>query len=126
MNASLQSLKDAGIEVVAVSADPVDTSASFITSEKLDLQVACNLTEEAMRELGLYVSDPKNYQPQKHRFSEPGYFFLTRENIIKYICVSSHPMGGRVNVAALLAGVKWSEEELKSNPSFSNVLWGSK
>ncbi len=79
-----------------------------------------------MRSLGLYVSDPKDYQPQKYRFSEPGYFFLTKDNIIKYICIASHPMGGRINVDALLAGLNWSEEQLKINTAFENVIWGSK
>ena len=79
-----------------------------------------------MRKLGLYVSDPKDYQPQTHRFSEPGYYFLTKDNIVKYVCISSHPMGGRINVDALIAGINWSEQEQKTNPAFSTVMWGSK
>ncbi len=79
-----------------------------------------------MRTLGLYVSDPKDYQPQKHRFSEPGYFFLNKDNIIKYICIASHPMGGRINIDALLAGLNWSEEQQKINPAFEHVIWGGK
>ena len=126
MNTKLSALKDASIEVVAVSADPVDVSASFVAANGLAFPVACGLSEDNMRTLGLYVSDPKDYQPQKHRFSEPAYFVLTRDNIIKYVCISSHPMGGRINVDALLAGVNWSEQELKKNPAFSNVMWGSK
>ena len=101
-------------------------SAQFAAAKELTFPVACGLTEDNMRSLGLYVSDPKDYQPQKHRFSEPAYFLLTGDNIIKYVCVSSHPMGGRVNIDALLMGIAWSEQELQRNPAFSNVYWGSK
>jgi peroxiredoxin len=126
LNSKLDALKAANIDVVAVSADPVDVTAAFVAAQGLKFPVACCLTEEYMRTLGLYVSDPKDYQPQKHRFSEPGYFFLTKDNIIKYICIASHPMGGRISIDALLAGVNWSEEQLKINPAFANVAWGSK
>ena len=126
LNSKLADLKAADIEVVAASADPVDVTIPFVADRNLLFPVACGLSEANMRSLGLYVSDPKDYQPQKFRFSEPGYYFLSRDNTIKYVCIASHPMGGRINVDALLAGVNWSETEVKSNPSFQNVVWGSK
>ena len=63
-----------------------------------------------MRTLGLYVSDPTDYIPQTFKFSEPAYFFLDGDNVIRYIDVASHPMGGRVNVDNLLAGVAFVKQ----------------
>ncbi len=87
---------------------------------------ACELKEQQMRSFGLYVSDPKDYQPQTHRFCEPAYFLLTPENKIRYACVASFPMGGRVNVDDLLKGVNWVIGEIERNPAFQDVIWGSK
>ena len=71
-----------------------------------------------MRQLGLYVSNPKNYQPQTHEFSEPAYFVLDAHSNIKYRCESSHPMGGRPDVDAILAGVAWSAQNAIEHPEF--------
>jgi peroxiredoxin len=126
INTKIDALEASGIDVVAVSADPVDVTAPLVAAKGLKFPVASGLTEENMRTLGVYVSDPKDYQPQKYRFSEPGYFFLTKDNIIKYICIASHPMGGRINIDALLAGINWSEEQIKIDPNFAQVTWGGK
>ena len=78
-----------------------------------------------MRTLGLYVSNPTHYIEQSFRFSEPAYFFLTPDNTIKYLCISSHPMGGRVNIDDLSAGYSWSLQNAKEHPEFAKVVWGS-
>lgn len=46
--------------------------------------VACGLDEQFMHTLGVYVSDPKHYQPQTFAFSEPAYFVLDPQGLIKY------------------------------------------
>ena len=55
-------------------------------------KIGAGLTEDQMRVLGLYVSDPTNYIEQTFPFSEPAYFYLTADSTIKYIDISSHPM----------------------------------
>jgi len=119
-------LAAADIDVVAVSADPVDISLAFAEKAGLTFPMACNLSETQMRLLGLYISDPKDYQPQTHRFAEPAYFLLDSDNTLRYLSYGSHPMGGRVNVDNLLAGLAWVKEETARNPAFQDVIWGSK
>lgn len=125
VNSKLAALADAGIEVVAVSADLEDAATKFVAEKGLNFTIAYGLVEPQIRQLGLYVSEPTNYIPQTHRFSEPGYFFLTPDNKIKYVSISSHPMGGRINVDNLLAGFNWSLQEAKTRPEFASVVWGS-
>lgn len=38
-----------------------------------------------MHALGTYVSDPTDYIPQTHRFSEPATFVINPEGIIKCV-----------------------------------------
>mmetsp|Transcript_2489 Transcript_2489/g.5942 ORF Transcript_2489/g.5942 Transcript_2489/m.5942 type:complete len:187 (-) Transcript_2489:194-754(-) len=122
----LSKLADANIDVLALSADPADVAKKFADENNLTFPVATGLKEADMRALGLYVSDPKDYQPQTYRFAEPAYFLITSEGKIRYICVSSFPMGGRPNVEDIIMGVEWVEGEIKRNPAFQDVIWGSK
>lgn len=47
-----------------------------------------------MAELGTFISDPKDYQIHfTHRFSEPAWFFVRPDGVVKYIDVASMPMG---------------------------------
>jgi peroxiredoxin len=114
------------IELVVVSADSVAISEAFAATHGLTFPVGAGLTESQMRDLGLYVSSPKDYQPQDHLFSEPAFFLLTPTGIIRYVEVASFPMGGRPNVDNLIAGVQWVEEEKQRVPAFADNIWGSK
>lgn len=84
-------------------------------------------SEAQMHAMGVYVSDPRNYQPFDWRFAEPAWFLLgpAPEGTIKYVDVSSCPLGGRVNVDHLLAGMAWVEQNTKEHPEFASVVWGS-
>ena len=74
--------------------------------------------QDFMRTLGIYISNPKNYQPQTHSFAEPAYFVLDEQSVIKYRCESSHPMGGRPDVDAILAGYNWSQQNAVEHPEY--------
>jgi len=125
INNKLGDLEASNFDVIAVSADKQDVAEKLVRDLNLRFPVAYGLEEDVMRVLGLYVSDPTNYIEQKHRFAEPGYFVLNPENQLKYVALSSHPMGGRVNVDALLAGYNWSQGRIKEAPEFASVFWGS-
>jgi peroxiredoxin len=111
---------------LAVSADPVDVSARFAAELGLTFPVACGLDERAMHALGVYVSDPKHYQPQAYAFAEPAYFVLTDGGVIKYRAEASHPMGARPDVEALLAGWAWSRQHAVEHPEYATHVWGNK
>lgn len=114
------------IEVVALSADTL-AAATQVTERHggLPFPLGFGLTVSQMRTLGLFISHPKNYQPQEQEFCEPAYFLLTPDNRIKYMELASMPMGGRVNVDSLIAGYKWSLGNIDEHPEFASVVWGS-
>jgi peroxiredoxin len=119
-------LRSNQIDVVAVSADSVDVARNFAETSGLTFPIAAGLAEVQMRTLGLYISDPKGYQPQAHVFAEPAYFLLDADNSIRYLSYGSHPMGGRVNVDSLLAGINWVKDEGERNAAFKDYKWGTK
>ena len=125
IQSKVEDLANSNIELVAVSADLPDAASAYVTAQGLTFPIAHSLQEKQIHELGLYVSSPTHYIPQTHKFSEPAYFFLTPENIIKYMTISSHPMGGRVNVDHLFVGLQRSKERIKTIPEFASVVWGS-
>ena len=110
-----------------MSADPVDVSTAFAKELGLSFPVACGLTEAHMRALGVYVSDPKHYQPQAYAFAEPAFFVLDgASGAIKYRAEASCPMAARPDVDALLAGFAWSKQNAVEHPEYAGHVWGNK
>lgn len=127
LEAKLPALSAAGWDVLAVSADPVAVSAAFVAELGLSYPVACGLTVDQMRQLGVYVSDPKNYQPQTYAFAEPAFFVLDgASGVIKYRAEASCPMGARPDVDALLMGFAWSKQNAVEHPEYAGHVWGNK
>lgn len=122
----LAELSAIDVDVVIAWADSPEVTRRYKETHGLHLPFA-TITEPVMRTLGLYVSEPKDYQAeQTHKFSEPGYFFLSADQTIQYLCYASHPMGGRVNVDSLLAGLAWIKSEGERNPAFKPFIFGNK
>ncbi len=126
LQAKLSQLEAAGWELLVVSADPMSVSAPYAAELGLTFPVACGLDEPAMRALGVYISDPKNYQPQAYAFSEPAFFVLSASGAIKYRAEASCPMGARPDVDALLMGWNWSAQHAVENPAYASHVWGNK
>ena len=126
LEAKAAALAAAGVAVVAVSADDAATTAAFRAAQGLTLtSIAVGLGEAQARQIGVFVSDPTHYIAQKHRFAEPAYFVLNDAGEIRYSCVSSHPMGGRPDVDAIVAGLGWVKQNSIDHPEFKAVTWGS-
>ena len=125
INDNYEKLVAAGIEVLAISADPSDVSKELESKLGLKFALGCGLTVEQMRTLGLYVSYPTNYIEQTFAFAEPAFFLLNPDNSIRYITISNNPMGGRVNLNYLLMGHSYVQERSKTDAGFATVVWGT-
>ena len=124
----MEALRAAGWDLLAVSADPEAVSAPYARELGLTYPVACGLTEAHMRSLGVYVSDPKNYQPQSYAFAEPAFFVLdgAAGGVIKYRAESSCPLAARPDVDALLMGYAWIKQNAVEHPEYVGHVWGNK
>lgn len=127
VSSKMDALTAAGVDVVAISADPVETTQQLVVDnpELSKLTFGNDLKEDTIRQLGLYISDPTFYTPQTYRFSEPGYYFLNPDSTIHYVDIASAPVGGRPNVDLLLMAKEYVANRLSTEPDFKKVVWGS-
>lgn len=125
IQANLAALKDLNIDVVAISADKKDKAEELVDRLKLTFPVCYELSEDDMRRLGLFVSDPTNYIPQKHRFNEPAWFLTREDGTIRYVDVGSAPLAGRPHLGFIMGGIQYVRKTIIERPEFATVVWGS-
>jgi peroxiredoxin len=109
LNRRLDDIRDQGLEVIAVSGETRERTEQLASEWKLDrLPIGYGLTEEQMRNWGLFVSHGINdHEPAL--FSEPGLFLIAPDGTVYYESVLSMPVG-RPRLDDLLAGLKWWRE----------------
>lgn len=107
---TLPAFREAGVEVVAVSADPESKAAAFIEEIGLSVPVGYDLSVEQMRTLGLYVSDPRSPQETDRPFAEPGIFVVNPEGVLHLVDISNAPFA-RPDLKALASGLKYIRDK---------------
>lgn len=111
--ARLEELKDgfakAGAELVAVSGDPLEKAETMISEQGLTIPVAYGLTVEQMKELGLYISDPRSADETDRPFAEPATYAVNSDGLLHLIEISNTPFN-RADLAELLDTVEWIRE----------------
>ena len=70
----LDQFKEAGTEVVAASANTKEKAKTEAKDESRRFPVGYDLSQEQMRTLGLYISEPRSPQETDRPFPEPGLF----------------------------------------------------
>jgi peroxiredoxin len=106
----LEEFRQAGIDVVAVSGDPQQRAQEEATEEGLHFPVACELSPDQMRELGLYVSQPRSPQETDRPFAEPGVFVTNPDGLLQIVDISNAPFA-RPDLQGLLNGLKFIQEK---------------
>lgn len=101
-----QAFSEAGVDILAVSADSLEQLEAH--KEKLDVSfpLAYGLTEEQMKSLGLYISLPRSEQETDHNFAEPGLFVINEEGKLHVVDISNNPFV-RPELGALSRGLAW-------------------
>jgi len=102
--------RDAGISVIAVSGDPIAKAEAQVSSQALDFAVGYDLSVAQMRQLGLYVSEPRSADETDRPFPEPGLFVINPDNELQIIDVSNAPFA-RPELASLLDGLKFIQDK---------------
>lgn len=106
----LEEFRDAGAEVIAISADPRERAAEEVAEEGWGFPVACELSEDHMRTLGLHISEPRSAQETDRRFAEPGLFVTNPDGILQIVDISNAPFA-RPDLQNLLNGLKFIQEK---------------
>jgi peroxiredoxin len=102
----LEAFEEAGAEVLAVSADPRERAREEAEEEGWRFPVACELTPERMRALGLYVSEPRSPQETDRPFAEPGLLVTNPDGLLQIVDVSNAPFA-RPDLQGVLDGLRF-------------------
>lgn len=96
----------AGVEILAVSADSKAQLESHREKLSISFPIAYGLTEDQMKTLGLYISVPRSEQETDHNFAEPGLFVVNSEGKLHVVDLSNNPFV-RPELQTLVNGLAW-------------------
>ncbi len=98
-----------GVSVAAVSADPKEKVTADLAEFKWRFPVGYDLTTEQMKQLGLYISEPRSAQETDRPFAEPGLYVINPEGKVQIVEISNAPFA-RPDLAGILNGIKVIQE----------------
>lgn len=106
LNSMINDFKAIGVDIAAVSADPLEKAESHLKEVNPDFAVGYDLSIEQMQSLGLFISKPRNEQETDRPFSEPGLFVVNSDGLIQVLDVSTAPFA-RPELSSLLMGLTY-------------------
>jgi peroxiredoxin len=101
----LEAFRSLEAEVFAISGDPYDRAKEEAAEEGWRFPVACELSLDHMRQLGLYISEPRSPQETDRPFPEPGLFVINPEGRLHIVDISNAPFA-RPDLEGVLNGLK--------------------
>lgn len=105
----IDTFAEAGVSVMAVSADPEEKAAADVQEFNWRFPVGYDLSVPQMQALGLYVSAPRSAQETDRPFAEPGLFLINPEGAVQIIDISNAPHA-RPDLALIARGAKRIQE----------------
>ena len=110
LNGLLDQFGAANTAVLAVSADSKEKAETEKHEEGWQFPVGYNLSPQQMRDLGLYVSEPRSPEETDRPFAEPGLFIINPQGKIHVVDVSNAPFS-RPELGGVLKGLKFIQEK---------------
>lgn len=98
-----------GVNVAAVSADSKEKLEADLAEFKWKFPVGYGMTPEQMKQLGLYVSEPRSAQETDRPFAEPGLFLVNPDGKVQIVEISNAPFA-RPDLGGILHGIKVIQE----------------
>lgn len=98
--------KAAHIVIATVSADSKEKAEAQVAECDWRFPVGYGLTIDEMRQLGLYVSDPRSPQETDRPFAEPALFVINPDGDTQIIDISNAPFA-RPDLKSLLKGLQF-------------------
>lgn len=97
------------MDVVVTSADPLEKAKADQAEHGWTFPLTYGLTEQQMRDLGLYISDPLSPDETDRRFAEPGTFAIRPDGTLMLVDISNGP-ASRPDLDELLDGMRFNIE----------------
>ncbi|WP_341502916.1 redoxin domain-containing protein [Gallaecimonas sp. GXIMD4217] len=108
-------LLNTGVDIIAVSGDSKAQLQEHLAQLDISFPLAYGLTLEQMKELGVYISDPRSPQETDHPFAEPALFVVNAEGRIQVMDISNNPFV-RPELSALVSGLGWIRDPGNNYP----------
>ncbi len=106
LNEMLDEFKAADIAVATVSADSKEKAEAEVAECGWKFPVGYDLSVDQMRELGLYISDPRSPEETDRPFAEPALFVINPDGDTQIIDISNAAFA-RPDLRSLLKGLKF-------------------
>ena len=97
---------DLGVSISAVSGDPEEKAKPFIEEAGFTGPVGYDLSLAQMKELGLYISDPRSPEETDRPFAEPALFVINPDGKAQIVDISNAPFA-RPELATLKGGLQF-------------------
>lgn len=108
-------LAQTGVDLIAVSGDSKQQLTSHMTDLEVNFPIAYGLTLSQMKQLGLYISDPRSAEETDHSFAEPGLFVVNEQGKIQVVDISNNPFV-RPELQSLISGLGWIRNPANNYP----------
>ncbi len=106
LNEMLGEFQSANIAVFTVSADGKEKAFEEVDECGWKFPVGYNMSVSEMRQLGLYISDPRSPQETDRPFAEPALFVVNPDGNTQIIDISNAPFS-RPDLNSLLKGLQF-------------------
>ena len=110
LEAQLPALKELGVSVCAVSADNRAQLTQCMDTLSVSFPIAYGLTQQQMKQLGLYISSPRSEQETDHNFAEPAIFVVNEQGILQAVNISNAPYL-RPELDVVVRGLKFIKKQ---------------
>lgn len=97
-------------DILAISGDGLEKAKSQVEKGGLNIPIGFNLTVEQMKNLGLYISDPRSPEETDQPFPEPGLFLVRPDGNVQIIDISNAPFS-RPDLGMILRGLSFAREK---------------
>ncbi|MEM7301189.1 MAG: redoxin domain-containing protein [Pseudomonadota bacterium] len=101
--------EEAGFDLAVVSADPEEKAAADVAEFGWTFDLGYGLSEDQMKDLGVYISDPLSAAETDRRFAEPGHFIVRPDGNLQLVDISNGP-ASRPDLDVLLDGIIFTIE----------------
>jgi peroxiredoxin len=109
LNEMQDAFRDANTELLVISADPPEKAQANAEEHGWTFPLACDLSQEQMRALGLYISEPRSDAETDRPFAEPAAFLTNPEGELQVVDISNAPWV-RADLNALLRATQRIQE----------------
>lgn len=97
-------LAELKVDLVAVSADPIEKTREQMSTVNPNYTVGYGLSIEQMKSLGVYISDPRSPEETDRPFAEPGLFLINEKGTLQIVDISNAPFA-RPDLETLVGGI---------------------